>query len=81
MGFFSHKNLCRDQYISDKLKIEQGLPWRSSSQDSALPVQGARVRSLVGELDPAGHNEKSPQAATKTRLSQINKYFKNKLIK
>ena len=27
-----------------------GLPWRSSGWHSTLPMQGARVRSLVGEL-------------------------------
>ena len=27
-----------------------GLPWRSSGSDSALPLQGAQVRSLVREL-------------------------------
>ena len=27
-----------------------GLPWWSSSYDSMLPLQGARVRALVGEL-------------------------------
>ena len=29
----------------------QGLPWRSSCQVSSLPMQGVRVRSLVGNLD------------------------------
>ena len=27
-----------------------GIPWQSSGWDSELPVQGAQVRSLVGEL-------------------------------
>ena len=27
-----------------------GLPWWSSGYDSALPLQGAWVRSLVGEI-------------------------------
>ena len=35
------------QFCQNKL---WGLPWRSSGQDSVLPVPGARVRSLVGEL-------------------------------
>ena len=30
--------------------VFQGLPWWSSGEDSMLPPQGARVRSLVGEL-------------------------------
>ena len=29
----------------------QGLPWQSSGYDSALPLQGAQVQSLVGELE------------------------------
>ena len=29
---------------------EEGLPWRSSGQDPVLPLQGARVQSLVGKL-------------------------------
>ena len=28
----------------------RGLPWRSRGEDSAFPMQGARVRSLDGEL-------------------------------
>ena len=28
------------------------IPWRSSGWDSVLPLQGARVHSLVGELGP-----------------------------
>ena len=28
----------------------QGLPWWSSDYDSALPLQGALVQSLVGEV-------------------------------
>lgn len=30
--------------------IKQGLPWMSSSEDSALPIQGAQVQSLAWEL-------------------------------
>ena len=33
-----------------------GLPWWSSGQDSAVPVQGAQILSLVRELDPMCHN-------------------------
>ena len=54
-------------------------------EDSALPLQGARVRSLVGELDPASMPQlkipraavKIPRAATKTWCSQ-NKFFLKK---
>ena len=28
----------------------EGLPWWSSDEDSALPMQGTRVLSLTGEL-------------------------------
>ena len=31
-------------------KWVQGLPWRSSGWDSALPLQGTQVRFLAGEL-------------------------------
>ena len=34
----------------------QGLPWWPWGEDSKLPKQGAWVRSLVRELDPACHN-------------------------
>ena len=33
-----------------------GLPWGPSAWDSALPMQGARVWSLVRELDPTGRS-------------------------
>ena len=50
-----------------------GLPWWRSGQASTLPMQGARVRSLVRELDPASMPQlrvctpqlRSPRAATK----------------
>ena len=31
-------------------EVARGLPWRSSGKDSALPMQGAGVQSLVREL-------------------------------
>ena len=37
-------------------KTCQGLPWWSSGQDSTFPVQGARVQSLVRELDLKCYN-------------------------
>ena len=37
-------------WMRDYFKITRGLPWRSSGQDSALPLQGAQVQALVGEL-------------------------------
>ena len=36
--------------INLKNKVPQGLFWQSSGSDSVLPLQGARVQSLVGEL-------------------------------
>lgn len=37
------------------------LPWRSGGQDSLLPLQGARVQSLVGE------DLRSPRGAAKKK--------------
>ena len=43
-----------------------------------LAMQGARVQSLVGELDPARHQLKVLHATTKTWCSQITKMKKEK---
>ena len=45
-------------YNKQTNKKEQfgGLPWYSSGYKSKLPVQGAWVQSLVGELDPTYHS-------------------------
>ena len=40
---------CDQIYVLKRL----GHPWWSSGEDSALPMQGVWVRSLVRELDPA----------------------------
>ena len=40
----------------------QGIPWQSSGQDSVLPLQGAWVQSLVGEL-----RSHMPRSAAKTK--------------
>ena len=37
-------------------KVFWGLPRWSSGYDSALPMQGAQVQSLVRELDSTYHN-------------------------
>ena len=45
------------------LKDLLGLSWWSNGQDSTLPMQGARVQSLVGELRscrPCGQKKKNP---------------------
>ena len=36
-----------------KSEVNGGLPWWSSGWDSAFPVQGSQVLSLVGDLDLA----------------------------
>ena len=58
-----------------------GIPWQFSGSDSMLPIQGAWVQTLVGELDPTCHNWEftffcnvlSCNATTKTQHSQITK--------
>ena len=41
----------RNVFMRNTFKMEnQGVLWRSSGQYSALPLQGAQVGSLVGEL-------------------------------
>ena len=60
-----------------------GLPWRSSGWHSALPMQGARVRSLVGELGSHmlhGAAKKKKKKLEK-ELIQINSKKKKILIK
>ena len=39
-------------------KVAKGLPWQFSGQDSAFPMQGTRVQSLVRE-------HKIPHVSTK----------------
>ena len=48
-----------------------GVPWRSSGWDSALPLQGARVLSLVSELGSL-----KPHGTAKKKDNQ----FKAKLL-
>ena len=43
-----------ETYVHTKT-CKQRLPWWSSGWDPTLPTQGAQVRSLVRELDPACH--------------------------
>ena len=47
------------------------FPWCSSSLDSALPIQGARVRSLVRELDPTRHSKSSHAETKKSCMPQL----------
>ena len=48
----SHKeHFYTSLYKTCDLKIHSlGLPWWSSGRDSALPLQGARIRTLVGKV-------------------------------
>ena len=48
----------------------EGLPWWSSDWDSELLMQGPQVWSLVGRLDPAHHNRKTPRVTTKIQCNQ-----------
>ena len=41
--------------------ISQEIPWQSSGSDSALPVQGTQVQSLVGILQVAQRGQKKPK--------------------
>ena len=52
------KNRCykpqwKLEFKEQQALIKLGIPWRSSGQSSALPLQGAQVRSLVRE--PRSH--------------------------
>ena len=44
------KTLCYRQDAEAKEISDLGIPWWSSGWDSALPLQGPGVRSLVREL-------------------------------
>ena len=48
------------------VKSGQGLPWQFSGQDSAFPMQGTRVQSLVREHKMPHASTKDPDAAMKT---------------
>ena len=41
------KSLCLSFFMRN---MKQGLPWQSNGYDSMLPMQGAQVPSLMGEL-------------------------------
>ena len=57
-----------------KKAIFWGLPWRSSGWDSELPLQGARVQSLVGELGSrVPHGQKKKAILKKKKIYLI--YF------
>ena len=52
---------------------EKELPWWSSGLQSGFPMQGARVRSLVRELDPTCHKERSHMLQLRAGTAKINK--------
>ena len=39
-----------ESLFRSKIRISWRLPWSSNGSDSSLPLQGAQVQSLVGEL-------------------------------
>jgi len=41
---------CSGANLEDESKGERELPWWYTGYDSVLPLQGAGVQSLVGEL-------------------------------
>ena len=49
-----------------KKKSLLGIPWWSSGQDSVLSLPRARVRSLVGELDPTSRKAQSLSPSKKS---------------
>lgn len=51
--------------------IKQGLPWMSSSEDSALPIQGAQVQSLAWEL----RSHLQPKREKKKKLIKQSRSF------
>ena len=53
---FQLRAIFLPQFLQSKCSV-LGLFWWSSGQDSTLPMQGAWVPSLVGELDPTCCNE------------------------
>ena len=48
----THPLTHTSHYAPFKDEETEGLPWWFSGEDSLLLMQGARVRSLVRELDP-----------------------------
>ena len=48
--FAKHKSSIKIHSLAYNKEF-QGLPWQSSGYDSALPLHGAQVQSLVGELE------------------------------
>ena len=49
MNEWTHAGECTHAWLPSN--TTEGLPWRSSGQDSALPIQGAWVQFLLRELD------------------------------
>ena len=58
--FYSRITALQNFVVSSKINILkiylERPPWWSSGLDTTPPMQGARVQSLVGELDSICHN-------------------------
>jgi len=66
---------CTKPVLVNSSKMEtKGPLWWSSGEDALFPIQGAQVLSLVRDRSHIPQL-KIPHDATKTRHSQINKYF------
>lgn len=63
------ENWTKCHKCTEAKKIQQlGLPWQCSGYNSARPLQGAWVRSLVGELKP--HKPRGTAKKKKTKKIQ-----------
>ena len=62
IGYYSSPSIKDCIYLKGPVlkfstdRIDLRLPWWSSDWDSMLPMQGAQVQLLVGELDPTCGN-------------------------
>ena len=57
-----NKGIYKPRSFSQKPKIRTlGLPWWFNGWDSALPLQGAQVQPLVGEVVRCGKQNKTKQ--------------------
>ena len=66
--------VCKKSLKSKIKNALGGLPWWSSSEEFALPIQGMHVRFLVKEVRSHVSQDISPHVTTKTQHSQINKF-------
>ena len=57
--------------VAQQVKCRHGLLWQPSGYDSGLPVQGARVQSLVRELDATWQKKKKKKYRLFARISRV----------